>query len=158
MKPHKRWRVGFHLLLFAVGAFVGAYLPSDYIAQGLGLTPVMLDVAQSKMYWQYGREGFAVRFMILGSISFAIGALIAKFIWNEPARWVSATLGVFYSMCIYLAVVYLPRPGGSFNGGLFLAWIFLFPIVAILLASFGSRRSNHGVQPTQDPGAADAER
>jgi hypothetical protein len=148
--PQLRWRIRKHVLLFAVGIFVGAFLwlPFAPAASWLGISVVKEDQSILK----YGGTAMLVNCLVFGTLFYSIGAVFAKRFLPEPGQWSSAVVGGIYSGVAFLAVLFIPMPRGSASGMTFLLWLILFPILAVVASTRLFRRLNPGVQPTSASG------
>jgi hypothetical protein len=135
-----RWRMRKHVLLFAVGTFVGSFLPVLLapITSWLGMTAVN----EEQTILKYGGTAMLLNCLFFGTLFFSIGAALAKRFFNEPAQWSSVVVGGIYSAVVFMLALFVPMERGSVSGILFAMWLILFPGLAVAASSLFLKRSN----------------
>jgi len=126
-------------ILFILGASVFPQISKVF---GLALP----DPEQTA--WRY--EGWAALLwaLIFGTISFYIGALIARHMKITVSHLLSAVVGGIYAIVFAPLVMLTPlEPSDNFLGKISVAWYLLFPAVGIILGALLPKRFHSGQDP-----------
>ena len=140
MENQLRWRIRKHVFLFAIGTFVGSFLPFLLVpaVELLGISPVKEDQTILK----YGGTALLLNCLFFGTLLFSIGAAVAKRFLPEPVQWSSVVAGGIYSAGAFVAAIFIPMTRGSLGVILFAVWLILFPGFAAAASSLLLKRSN----------------
>ena len=140
------WPGSIDVLVFCSGIILFLYVGIE----GLGRLADLLSVSTTPMeqtMFQYGWTGVLSGHLIVGTISFLIGAFFVRRLRRMHARWLSAFVGSIYSFVIVALSMFTqiqPRSPAAIAMG---AFLYLFPAVGLITGALTLKRSNLSLQP-----------
>ena len=134
------WPNWYDVLVFWVGIFIFMFAG---VATFGGLSDLLglPKVPERESIFQYGGTAILIWLLFVGAFSFLIGGFVVRRMKRMRARWLSGVVGAGYAFVFTGLALLVPMQRGSLAGISFVAFLFLFPAVGLIVGSLKLPRS-----------------
>jgi len=130
----KPWPAGIDALIFC-GSVIVLFYAGLIGSSGFQRLPMEQTI------FRYGGTAVLIWLLLIGSVSFLIGVLVARRLRRMRARWLSAVIGGAYSLVFVGLSMLVPLARGSTGSKAQIAFLLLFPALGLIAGALLLKRS-----------------